>query len=102
MHCLKMRGSLSRKASKFEFRNPPLLFEVDPGVVDISQEHKIRFQAFAETRLAGTSTIVLPEGSVVTDGFLIADRSNNILVDSFRAHGMISRYGFKELNDRRL
>lgn len=93
---------LIRPADRFEPRDPPLYFDVDPGVAGVTQEHRIRFETFAQTRLAESSIMVLPEGSVVTDGFFTADRSRNILVDSFRAYGMVSKYGFDDLGDRRL
>ena len=91
-----------RAIGKFERRESPLYFDVDPGVANVPQEHRIRFETFGQTRLAESSITVLPGGSVVTDGFFAADRSRNILVDSFRAYGMISKYGFEDLGDRRL
>lgn len=73
------RQILIRPAGRFEPRDPPLYFDVDPGVASVPQEHRIRFETFAQTRLTESSIMVLPEGSVVTDGFFTADRSKMAL-----------------------
>ena len=81
-------------------RTAPLFFAIDPQVADAATEHDNRFGSGGETRLGASFIVSLDGGSVLTDGFLVADRENNILSDSFRAQGMLARYGFIETGER--
>lgn len=85
-----------------EQRAKPIFFEIEPGVSDADHEYSIRFETFAETRLGASFVVAMPGGSVLTDGFFTADRNGNLLSDSFRAYGMVARYGFRDLGDRSL
>jgi capsular polysaccharide biosynthesis protein len=93
---------LLRLGTNQEPRNKPVFFEIEPAVSDADHEYSIRFETFAETRLGASFLVSMPGGSVLTDGFFTADSHGNILADSFRAYGMVARYGFRDRGDRAL
>jgi capsular polysaccharide biosynthesis protein len=92
----------SRRNTALERRVAPVYFAVDPAVTDADKERSIRFEAFAETRLGGSFTLCLPGGSVLTEGFFVADSEGSLISDSFRASGLLGRHGFRETGQRRL
>lgn len=83
-----------------EPREAPRFFAVDPAVADAENERRIRFETFGEVRLSPSFALSLKDGWVLTDGFFVADRNQNVIADSFRAHGMLARYGFEEREPR--
>ncbi len=83
-------------------RMPPLFFAIDPRVADASGEYERRFAAEHGARLGAGFIVTLAGGLVLTDGFIVADRDGYLLSDSFRAHGMLARYGFTEVSPRLL
>jgi capsular polysaccharide biosynthesis protein len=93
---------VSRSSTAPEPRTAPIYFDVDPAVGDAVEEHRIRFETFAETRLGASFTLALPAGSVLTEGFFVADVEGHLVSDSFRALGLLGRHGFREVGQRRL
>src|SRR4051812_41870021 len=91
-----------RDGTAAEPRARPVFFAVDPAVANLKEEFRLRFETFAETRLGASFVVSMPGGSVLTEGFFTADQDGNLLSDSFRAYGMVARYGFDELGARRL
>lgn len=91
-----------RDGTAAEPRARPVFFAVDPAVANPAEEFRLRFETFAETRLGASFVVSMPGGSVLTEGFFTADQGGNLLSDSFRAYGMVARYGFGELGARRL
>lgn len=81
-------------------RNAPLFFAIDPRVADVEREHQVRAGPVATTRLAPAFMAALPHGTILTEGFLVADQDDRILSDSFRAFGSLARHGFQEHADR--
>lgn len=93
-HLVVAPGTASRPRTK------PVFFAVDPRVADAAKELHLRFETFAETRLGPSFLLSVPGGSVLTEGFFVADQNDNLLVDSFRAFGQVGRYGFHEVKPR--
>ncbi|MFC7694915.1 hypothetical protein ACFQY5_41150 [Paeniroseomonas aquatica] len=83
-----------------EPRPKPAYFAVDQRVADPEKELRLRFETFVETRLGPSFLLSIPGGSVLTQGFFVADQDDNLLVDSFRAYGQVGRYGFNEIKPR--
>jgi capsular polysaccharide biosynthesis protein len=83
-------------------RAAPLFFAIDGRVADAAGEHDRRFAPEHGARTGAGFLVTLAGGQVLTDGFLVADREGHLLSDSFRAHGMLARYGFQEVASRRL
>lgn len=88
------------RSTRAAYRVPPLFFAIDPQVANAADEHERRFGSGGQTRLGASFIVSLAQASVLTNGFLVADRDGRILTDSFRAQGMLGRYGFEEAGER--
>ena len=89
------------RRSSETLREAPTFFDIDPGVEDPDYERQTRFEKFAKVRLSAEFAVVLHEGRSLTGGSFVADREGRLLSDSFRAYGMLARFGFDEFETRR-
>ena len=90
------------EATANEPRRAPAYFAIAPGVLDAAAEHALRFETFGETRLDSSFIAQIPEGRVISGGFFVADRDDDIHADSFRAFGSLLKEGFRDLGSRNL
>lgn len=96
----KQDHQINLSSTVTEQRTKPFFEFYSESLLDIDRERDLRNIDTTPARKVASFLIYLRNARVLSDGFFVCDANNQLLSASFRAYGMVQRFGFTDEGKR--